>query len=580
MAASSSECNASAAPVPTAPCPASARAILSAILHRCPPDELAALLAGSAAAHSSAAFKTGRLEAETDPVKSDARARQLAFGLSSIGYERYRLTVPRAARRPRDPATPEPRLAHAKRSWDAAVRQWRRQLHEWDLDRGVGEGGVTSNTAISRGGGNNGDISGGVLTPTAGDKRSRPASSSTVNLAGAADAVVTVSSAPAGGLAHIGDGGDAGSSAPLATRADGRAVALDVRPCSFDFLAWVYADAQPGRLGTMNIFEQRHAPFVVTTATSSADDGDLGLASSSAGDDSDGDAAANEEEGGARLSSTSASAATTYWVEWLERRREGLFGGGDLTWADFEGDDEDDDSSNGSEDAPVPQYVAGAVSGPEAYYFNAPASSMLMGTARGSDSNNGAAASSATSVSAQCPQQPSSAYSGSFQRAPHLDYSQRPTQQSPFLQPPPSQRANSSQAPRNSSPPPPQQLPHAATHALRQAASALTYASYAGVRPPDRWEALHASAPKRSRVREEWGRHFSALVEGGEQQAEISRGLTQPGGEGSGGGGGRAIHGVPLAQLRSRSAAAAAEFALRKPVDSRGAVETRALAVS
>jgi hypothetical protein len=78
--------------------------------------------------------------APSTPVKSAGpsasqramRAKQIAIGKGTVGYQNYIATVPLHARLPIHPRTPDPAKACSKRAMDGQLRQWRRLLHEFD----------------------------------------------------------------------------------------------------------------------------------------------------------------------------------------------------------------------------------------------------------------------------------------------------------------------------------------------------------------------------------------------------------------------------------------------------------------
>lgn len=76
---------------------------------------------------------------EKTPFKADRRMeqrlKQIAYGKSTPGYQNYVRLLPHDKRDPSNPNHPvTPRFydACSKRSWDACVRKWRRDLHYWD----------------------------------------------------------------------------------------------------------------------------------------------------------------------------------------------------------------------------------------------------------------------------------------------------------------------------------------------------------------------------------------------------------------------------------------------------------------
>ncbi|CAN8025441.1 unnamed protein product, partial [Ixodes persulcatus] len=69
---------------------------------------------------------------ETDPEVLARRLKQLEYGKSTEGYKRYCDAVPKDKREQLHPRTPDRFVQYSRRSWDAQVRIWRRQLHLWD----------------------------------------------------------------------------------------------------------------------------------------------------------------------------------------------------------------------------------------------------------------------------------------------------------------------------------------------------------------------------------------------------------------------------------------------------------------
>jgi len=62
------------------------------------------------------------------------RQKQIDYGYRTVGYLRYRLLVPKEARKPEHPRTPKKAQGCSKRSWDGQLKKWRRDLHLWDPD--------------------------------------------------------------------------------------------------------------------------------------------------------------------------------------------------------------------------------------------------------------------------------------------------------------------------------------------------------------------------------------------------------------------------------------------------------------
>jgi hypothetical protein len=74
------------------------------------------------------------VQAETDPHRLAQRQKQIDFGKRTSGYINYINAIPRECRGKTHPRTPDMRRSYTKRHWDAAIRQWRRQLHVYDSD--------------------------------------------------------------------------------------------------------------------------------------------------------------------------------------------------------------------------------------------------------------------------------------------------------------------------------------------------------------------------------------------------------------------------------------------------------------
>jgi len=78
-----------------------------------------------------------RYESDKDVIRK--RQKQIDYGKNTIGYARYRQTVPKRDRKPGDPKTPNKYLVHSRRSWDQLVKNWRKRLHAYDPTDGEGE---------------------------------------------------------------------------------------------------------------------------------------------------------------------------------------------------------------------------------------------------------------------------------------------------------------------------------------------------------------------------------------------------------------------------------------------------------
>lgn len=72
------------------------------------------------------------IERETDPTRLAQRQKQIDFGKNTLAYERYARDVPRRSRTVDLPWTPDIGDPMAKRRFDGKVKQWRRDLHEWE----------------------------------------------------------------------------------------------------------------------------------------------------------------------------------------------------------------------------------------------------------------------------------------------------------------------------------------------------------------------------------------------------------------------------------------------------------------
>ncbi len=74
---------------------------------------------------------------ETDPHRVAQRQRQIDFGKNTVGYQRMTEAHPTRKKRPKTvPRTPDVHKKCSKRAFDGLVRQWRRRLHEWDMQEG------------------------------------------------------------------------------------------------------------------------------------------------------------------------------------------------------------------------------------------------------------------------------------------------------------------------------------------------------------------------------------------------------------------------------------------------------------
>ena len=84
--------------------------------------------------------------------RTAARLQQVSHGKNTLGYDVYRLRVPRAKRRREDASSPLPANDCSKRNFDEAVRTWRRALHR-HFPVGGGGGGAGGQQREEGGGG-------------------------------------------------------------------------------------------------------------------------------------------------------------------------------------------------------------------------------------------------------------------------------------------------------------------------------------------------------------------------------------------------------------------------------------------
>lgn len=139
---------------------------------------------------------------EVDEHKIGQRQKQIDLGKNTMGYERYRILLPRSKRLHRDPGTPDPCGVWNKKGWDAALKKWRRLLHDYDVHLDPSQ----STQGQAQFGGRGGD-----------DDR---------------------------------EGDDEGS-LPVAKLQDGRFVALDMPDTAIEFIHLLYASADRSRVGAI-----------------------------------------------------------------------------------------------------------------------------------------------------------------------------------------------------------------------------------------------------------------------------------------------------------------------------------------
>ena len=90
-----------------------------------------------------------RLSDENDGNRLSQRQKQIDFGKNTLAYERYAREVPRHYRGNEAPWTPDIADPISKRRFDGKVKQWRRDLHEWENDH-PGEAAEPADRATER----------------------------------------------------------------------------------------------------------------------------------------------------------------------------------------------------------------------------------------------------------------------------------------------------------------------------------------------------------------------------------------------------------------------------------------------
>ncbi|KAJ8964563.1 hypothetical protein NQ314_004867 [Rhamnusium bicolor] len=75
-----------------------------------------------------------QIEREEDPVVLERRQKQIDFGKNTIGYDNYINLIPRNERTREDPKTPNKFIKYSRRGWDGLIKQWRLNLHKYDLN--------------------------------------------------------------------------------------------------------------------------------------------------------------------------------------------------------------------------------------------------------------------------------------------------------------------------------------------------------------------------------------------------------------------------------------------------------------
>jgi hypothetical protein len=213
-------------------------------------------------------------DADPDGHRVEKRAKQVEHGRNTLGYELYRLAVPRASRRRGDPATPDATRVTTKRAWALSVRRWRRELHLrhplradelLNSDGGGARGGAGDGARGGMGDVTRGGAGGGARGGAGGGPRGGAGGNRTG--AGAAGGARGEGARDGGGDDHSdADGDDGGDAAHVVTLPDGRRTVrlMPLRDGAAGggagggggggaggalLLALAYGDANPRRLG-------------------------------------------------------------------------------------------------------------------------------------------------------------------------------------------------------------------------------------------------------------------------------------------------------------------------------------------
>lgn len=170
------------------------------------------------------------------------RAKQVAIGKDTLGYDQYRLQIAKKQRgQARSagsgaggggggqavPQTPDVRKQNSKRGWDTQMRSWRRALHAYDLQS------TSADTTTQKAGGSGGG----------------------------------------GGGNHEEDGGgEGGDAAPVDQLTDGRYVAQECPPAGYPLLKWLYGACDADAVGREATLEEMGPSAVLAAAAAAVEE--------------------------------------------------------------------------------------------------------------------------------------------------------------------------------------------------------------------------------------------------------------------------------------------------------------------
>jgi hypothetical protein len=178
-------------------------------------------------------ISSGEYEEEKDAHRVMQRAKQIARGKDTLGYDRYRLLIGKRQRQSSQggargvltPSSPDPRRVHSKRGWDMQARSWRRALHAFDLQYELHVGPF------------------GAVTSSSSSSSSSAGHSARDDEQGGREG------------AREGEGGDEGAddAVPVDKLPDGRFRAQDCPASAYPILAWLYASCDRNAIGSEDI---------------------------------------------------------------------------------------------------------------------------------------------------------------------------------------------------------------------------------------------------------------------------------------------------------------------------------------